>query len=428
MGTTDPNPPYGRSSRAAPTPKAATLSKGNVVGTYRVRQRLGEGGMGVVYLAHDEALDRPVAIKLLNAATARADFVTALRAEARAMARIRHENVVAVYAFGHYREAPYLAMEFVPGPDLAAWLERAEDLGIEQTLAILEQVAAGVDAIHAAGVAHHDLKPENILVGPNLRIAITDLGLARLANRDAYLQALGGTPAYMAPELLRGDKISEADARKADIFSVGVLAYELLTGRLPFAGETYVQIAAEHERGDVLEPSAACHGLGTAFDGPIMRALSTDAGARPESAAEFVQSLVAARRASEAPARGGVRILLADDDRTFRRIAQGALTQRFPDASIVCVGDGQEALDVLDEQGADVALVDLNMPGLNGLELTAVIRSTESLKSTRIIVATAVGGATDWRVLSSLGVDALMLKPVRVPELVQTFERLLGVQ
>jgi serine/threonine-protein kinase len=395
---------------------------------YRVVQTLGEGGMGTVLLAHDESLDRDVAIKLVRASLLGGDFAPRLQSEARAMARVRHENVVTVFALGELDETPYIVMEFVPGPDLRSWLDRRGTLGVDEALEVLSQLARGVQAIHDAGVVHHDLKPANVLVGPGMRMAITDLGLAKLLAEQQNTAAAGGTPGYIAPELMAGASVSSDVARRADVYALGVLAYELLTGELPYEGDTAKDTVMLQTFTDPPLASSLRPELSTEFDEPLQRAISRDPHERFASAAELLDAIELARsRASIEPPKP-VRIVLADDDAVFRKIAATALKKRIPGAEVVCVSDGTEALGRLDEGGAGLAVVDLHMPGMNGLELTAAIRASDDLRDTRVVIATAVGSATDWRVLSSLGADALLLKPVKVDEIVRTAERLLGIQ
>ncbi len=223
---------------------AAVCWEGPPVGTvldgaYRIVGALGQGGMGVVMLARDERLERNVAIKLIRPGRmatkgARDRFLT----EARAMARVRHENVVEIYAFGEVEDTPYFVMEYVPGTNLANWLEDAllrDHLpAIDESLGYLDQICRGVSAIHASGTVHGDLKPGNILLGPASRVAVADMGLSRVLDAldDSALHPMAGTPAYMAPECVSTDLAPELVQRR-DVYALGVMAYEMLTGRQP---------------------------------------------------------------------------------------------------------------------------------------------------------------------------------------------------
>src|ERR1700712_1194762 len=197
---------------------------GTLIGdSYRVVGPLGQGGMGVVVLAVDERLERDVAIKLIRPAyTRNANARERFLIEARAMARVRHENVVEIYAFGELLQTPYFVMEYVPGTNVAHWLDDGilEDRlpSIDEALGYLDQVCRGVQAIHKAGAVHGDLKPSNVLIGPASRVAVADMGLSRLFDPTGRLgeHPMAGTPAYMAPEFARTD-LSRELVQRGDV-------------------------------------------------------------------------------------------------------------------------------------------------------------------------------------------------------------------
>ncbi len=214
---------------AAPHPEANAAPPG-----YVLERELGRGGMGVVYLARQDGLNRPVALKMiLGAANERA--LIRFLAEAEAVAAVRHPNVVEVYHFGQHGARPYLALEFCPGGDLDA-LAGAGKLEPRRAAELMAQVAEGVAAAHAQGIVHRDLKPHNVMLTAAGEPKVTDFGLAkRLAG--AGLTATGavvGTPAYMAPEQAGGTKFV---GPPADVWSLGVMLYELLAGERPFVGD-----------------------------------------------------------------------------------------------------------------------------------------------------------------------------------------------
>jgi serine/threonine-protein kinase len=394
-------------------------------GKYRVVEQLGEGAMGVVLLGRDEALDRDVAIKFFHphlAPESKALFL----AEARAMARIRQDNVVSIHAFGDYHGAPYFVMEYLPGSDLATWLDANVPLSVDEALGVLAQVCAGVQAIHDAGTVHYDLKPENVMVGPSFRLAVTDFGLARLLKKKARVTVVGGSPEYMAPELAGTESVPSDVALRADIYSLGVIAYELLTGDVPFDGSTVWAVIAQHQTAPPRPPSERRQDLPPAFDAPVLSALSKDPTARPASAREFFHALQAVRETFEVP-RGATRVLVADDDKSFRDFAQVTLEEGLPGATVTCVADGEQALSSLERGAVDVAVIDLKMPKLNGLELVAALHADPRLRGIRVMIVTAYGGAKDWKILSNLGASAFLLKPIEPSDLADAVRRLLGL-
>jgi eukaryotic-like serine/threonine-protein kinase len=383
-------------------------------GTYRILGPLGQGGMGMVLLARDVRLERDVAVKVI-----RGDYLAAsdsrerfLR-EARAMARVRHENVVAIHAFGEIEGLPYFVMEYVPGGTVETLLRkhRTTPLAIDEALGILDQLCRGVQAIHASGTAHRDIKASNVLLGPSFRVAVADLGLSRALGQGAEDGTASGTPAYMAPEVARGGELAPQLAARADVYSLGVLAYEMLTGSLPFEAPTILELIDKHLYEAPRPPSDLRGELPAPFDDAILAAMEKEPEQRVAGAEAFRRSLLEAREAvsTRPPA---CYLLVADDDPDFRKLATEVLRFAFPAADIESVADGTAALAALDRRRASLAVIDLDMPGLNGIELTAAIRGSENAKDVPIVVATATGGAPDWKLLSALGADGFLVKPI----------------
>ncbi len=400
-------------------------------GAYRVRGLLGRGGMGVVLLAEDVALDRPVAVKLMNATMLRSDgaedrFVT----EARAMAGVRHENVVQIYRLGTFEDAPFFAMEYVPGETVVDWLERHWDQGgdppaVDEALGIVDQLCRGLGAIHDAGIVHADVKPGNVLLGPAFRAAVADFGLHRpLGQRDAS-EMVVGTPAYLPPEVVTSRAPTFGPA--ADVYAVGVMAYEMLTGDLPFPIESVGDLFEVHLRGRDAPAASKLRGdLPLAFDGVLAKALARDPSDRYATMDALRKALLAAREEIGAPATETRRIVVADDDGDFRALAEETLRFAFPEAEVVGVPDGDGALEALDAARSALAVVDLDMPGMNGVELTAAIRGREALADLPVVVVTATGGAPDWRLLQVLGADGFLVKPIDPYALISIARRLVG--
>jgi serine/threonine-protein kinase len=232
---------------------ASATAESRMLGHYRLLEKIGSGGMGEVYRAHDEHLDRDVAIKVLpRAGTDRKDFDSkaqrALRQEALTLSRLNHPNIAQVYDFDKEGDTDYIVMEFVPGESLARKL-RSGSLAEEELLAIARQTLEGLGAAHAKGIIHRDLKPANLQITPDGRVKILDFGLAQFVHREDFnidsaptktgSEGISGTLAYMSPEQLLGE---ELDAR-TDIWSMGVVLFEATTGRLLFRGRTVAETA-----------------------------------------------------------------------------------------------------------------------------------------------------------------------------------------
>ncbi len=259
-------------------------------GRYHVTERIAAGGMGEVYRAHDAVLAREVAIKVLHRSLAGDQgFVDRFRREARAAATLNHPNIVTVFDWGAVDGVYYMVMEYVHGRSVREILNARGALAPAQAAAILDQTLAALDHAHAKGIVHRDLKPENILITTEGVVKLTDLGLARAFAdaKNTRAGAVTGTVQYLAPEQIRGEP---ADPR-SDLYSLGVVAYELLTDRLPFTGETPMAIAYKHLSDRVPAPSAVVASVPADLDGFIASATDPNREMRPESATAMRRDL-----------------------------------------------------------------------------------------------------------------------------------------
>lgn len=219
-----------------------TLPIGSVVGDYKILLELGRGGMGVVYKAHDTTLDRNVALKILpRHLSGNADFAERFKREAKATAGLSHPNVVTIYAIGEHEGHQFIAMQYVTGQNLATLIRQSGHLEPKQAMKITLQVADALAAAHRLDIVHRDINPQNIMVEESGRALVMDFGLAKVLNDEIEVTKRGvllGTPRYMSPEQCEG---KETD-RRTDIYSLGVVLYEMLTGRVPFEASTHVAL------------------------------------------------------------------------------------------------------------------------------------------------------------------------------------------
>ncbi|WP_433049595.1 protein kinase domain-containing protein [Dactylosporangium sp. CS-033363] len=274
-----------------------------VDGRYRVRSRVAKGGMATVYTALDERLERTVALKIIHPAQSRDPlFVDRFTDEAKTIARLTHPNVVAVYDQGTHHGLPYLIMEYVRGHTLRELLAERRRLQPQEALAIMEQMLAAIAAAHRAGLVHRDVKPENVLVAEspgdahNLIdgvVKVADFGLARAveASADETGSHLMATVAYVAPELVTD---GHADPR-TDVYSAGIVLFEMLTGRVPYEADRPVEVAWQHVDRDVPFPSRYVPGLPSAVDDLVARATRRDPGGRPTDAGAMLAEVQAVR-------------------------------------------------------------------------------------------------------------------------------------
>lgn len=265
---------------------------------YRVTRRLARGGMATVYVAQDERLDRPVALKVMHPHLAdSAAFVERFRREARSAARIVHPGVVSVFDQGIVTGQGFLVMELIDGTNLRQLLRAQGAFTIPQALRYTTDTLEALRAAHRVGVIHRDIKPENILVPTDGPAKVTDFGLARAAS-EVSMSSTGnmlGTVAYIAPEIAT---TAEADAR-SDIYSVGIMLYEMLTGAVPWAGESPLQIASHHVSDNVPSPSATQPWIPREIDDLVAALTAREPANRPADASDAID--LVARAAATIP-------------------------------------------------------------------------------------------------------------------------------
>lgn len=266
---------------------------------YRVEHKIGEGAHATTWRGWDERLERPVAVKMLHARLANDPvFVARFQAEAKVAASVSQSNVVDVYDFGQEDGTLYIVMQFVDGEDLKAFIQRAAPLSIRDCRKIIGNVLDGLQAIHAAGIVHRDIKPQNILIGRDGMARVTDFGVADV-DATAGLTGDGltiGTVDYMAPEQAQGLPLTAA----ADLYSTGVILYEMLTGTLPFHGETSRETMLQHINAQLTPPSVRLpnHGISSTIDAVMGQSLAKDPSRRFGSARAMKQAVGQAFSAS----------------------------------------------------------------------------------------------------------------------------------
>ena len=263
-------------------------------GRYRILRKLGSGGMANVYLAEDEELGRRVAIKILNDRHASDEsFVERFRREAKNAAGLSHPNIVSVYDRGEAEGTYYIAMEYLEGRSLKDRIVSEGPLPISAAIEVTRQILRAVGFAHARGIVHRDIKPHNVLLaqdgpGDNERFKVTDFGISRTtASQMTEAGSIVGTAQYLSPEQARGAAVDQ----RSDIYSVGIVLYELLTGRLPFTGDTPLEIAMKHLSEIPKPPSEIRPDIPADLDMVVLRALAKDPADRYESAQEMEREL-----------------------------------------------------------------------------------------------------------------------------------------
>jgi serine/threonine protein kinase len=266
--------------------------EGKTIGNYRILDKIGEGGMGSVYLAHDLTLERDVAIKIISPDLARIPHLMArFRVEAIAQARLNHTNIVTIHAFDHQEETYYIVMEYVPGKTLKTIIKEKGKIPVQQALKIAARVLDGLCYAHSQGVLHRDIKPANIFITNHDHVKIGDFGIAKVKGIDGLTRVGStlGTPHYSSPEQIRGQKMDSA----TDIYSLGITLYEMVTGTLPFtspSGSNY-EIQMAHLEKIPLSPSSLERTIPASVDTLIMKSLAKSPPQRYSGAGEFKHAI-----------------------------------------------------------------------------------------------------------------------------------------
>lgn len=399
-------------------------------GKYRVKKVLGRGSMGIVYFGIDEVLERDVAIKvLLPKYAADAKVAKRFKLEAISMGAARTENVVQIYSYGEYGEHPYFVMEYVPGYTVGNLIDRINEKGeqvyLDVALGILRQVCKGLEAVHALGIVHRDVKPANMLIGPNFRVAITDFGLVETIS--TLERDLAGTPLYLAPELIRKEKLSEDLRYRSDLYSLAIASYEILTGDVPFDGTSIKEILRKHLHGRVPPITALRQDLPEAINAVFEKALAKNPADRHPNCRTFLEELEEARNEGKpGETKGWPKILIVDDDATSRTIYQTAIKMKFPSGNVVVASDGFQGWELARALSPDLMIIDLNMPGMNGFELIATLHGDELFKEIPLVITSATIDDGNKRVLQILGVQHFLTKPVEPSRLAKLVSTLLA--
>lgn len=274
------------------------LAPGQILGQYRITGKIGEGGMGAVYSAEQPSIARTVVIKVLSAAFSEyADARDRFRRELDMISRLEHPHILPVYDFGEVDGNPYIVMRFMTGGTLQDRMKRSA-LGRDEAIRLLEHIALALDFAHDKGIVHRDLKPGNVLLDETGNAYLADFGLAKSVGGTRDLTATGsvlGSPAYMSPEQARGDKLD----RRSDIYSFAVMAYQILSGRLPFDSDDAWGYITKHLSEEPAPIRRHAPDLSAAVEDTLAAALAKDREARPARATDFVSDV---RQALAAPA------------------------------------------------------------------------------------------------------------------------------
>jgi DNA-binding NarL/FixJ family response regulator len=409
------------------------LGPGGEIGGYRIEEIAGRGGMGLVYRARQRRPDRTVALKIIVPELgANSAFRARFERESNVAAQIEHPNVIPVYEVGEEEGLLYIAMRFVEGVDLGGLLAQSGQLAPERATRLIWQVGDALDAAHARGLVHRDIKPGNVLVADRDHVYLTDFGLSKRIDETQGMTATGmfvGTVNYIAPEQIEGRRI---DGR-ADIYSLGCVLFELLSGNVPFPRDSEIATIFAHVNDlpprleNVPEPLAEV----------VVRAMAKRPGDRFQSAGEFARAALSATAATQArplayppgiasppsapsetavPRDAKVAVVVVDDHPFFRDGVTRALERSGQIEVIGEAGNGREGLETIRRELPAVALVDYQMPEMDGIALLrAVVR--DQLTTRVVLLSAVIDSATVFQAVQD-GAAGYLSKDARREEIV----------
>lgn len=257
---------------------------------YELIEKIGSGGMADVYKAKDILLDRIVAVKILHSSFAEDnDFIVRFRHEAQSAGKLSHPNIVGIYDVGCDGDVHYIVMEYVEGETLKQYIQNHPNIPIDTAVRIAIEIGYALEEAHANGIIHCDIKPHNVLLTKTGKVKVTDFGIARAINSSTVIdkQSILGSVHYLSPEQAAGDKITA----KTDIYSLGIVLYEMLTHHLPFEGETAVSIALQHMQGDIPRPTKYNPAISPMLEECLLTALQRDPDKRYDTVSDFISEL-----------------------------------------------------------------------------------------------------------------------------------------
>ena len=305
-----------------------------IVDRYEILEKIGTGGMSDVYKAKDHKLNRFVAVKVLKQEfSENANFVSKFRIEAQAAAGLMHPNIVNVYDVGEENENHYIVMELVEGITLKKYIEKKARLSVKEAVSIAIQVSMGIEAAHNNHIIHRDIKPQNIIISKEGKVKVTDFGIAKAATSNTITSNVMGSVHYTSPEQARGGYSDE----KSDIYSLGVTMFEMLTGRVPFNGETTVAIAIKHIQEEFPSPREYVGEIPVCVEQIVLKCCQKSPDRRYQSMAELIADL---KQSLISPDEDFVKVADPDEE---------ASTRMITDRDMVQIKRQSESRDSLDE-------------------------------------------------------------------------------
>ncbi len=381
---------------------------------FQVIERLGMGGMGIVYKAYDIELDEIVALKILRPELdVDGSIVELFKQEIKIARRIKHPNVCSIYDFLIFDEYRLISMEYIDGIELSMLIR--DKMVEEEFVPIISGIALALKAAHQLKIIHRDLKPSNIMIDAQLNPIVMDFGIASrvdLPNRAPNTKFFG-TPSYMAPEQALGQTLDH----RSDIYSLGIIMYEITTGTLPFTGTSPMDIAVKHIYKFAKSPRLINAKINKEIERMILKCIEKYPEKRYQSIDEFLADLqIIANIYLPVEAKRKPLILVVDDDDGIRSLVVNSLVSH--NFNVISAADGVEAIDAALKQNPDLILMDLMMPGIDGYRAVELLAQNPRTKNIPIFLITSLK-AKDYRAYSkAIGVKEFIIKPFKIEELI----------
>lgn len=382
---------------------ATKMPGDSLEGGFVLREVLGRGGAGVVFEAWEEPLRRFVAVKLpLSERTAEA-----LVTESHALAAFRHQGLPVVYALRFEEGVPFLVLERLRGHTLEELITRHQDtepIPWREAIHYVKAVAEILQVLHRAHLVHRDVKPSNVMVCASGRVVLLDLGIVQQERHFDDLHERSGTPAYLAPEVVT-DTVGPGSGHFLDIYGLGVVAFELLTGSLPHQATGLVQIIKEKLEAPVPRVRDYCAEVPGNLDDLVHAMMSKSPMDRPDSIEPILYALdaVAEGKSARLPSHR-LSVMMVDDDADYRELMRTCVELVDTKVDLRLADNGFAALEMLRERPCDLIVVDLEMPIMNGIELVMYLRGMPEAKNTLVAILSGKARPEDRALLSELGV------------------------
>lgn len=391
--------------------------------TYHVRQLIGQGGMAQVYEAYDPLLKRSVAIKASRPHVARGW----LHSEAQTLASLRHPALMTIHGMGTHRDIDYIVLERLYGLTLRTHLKQRQasrPFAIDEALEILVSLADVLAYVHKNNIVHRDLKPENVMLEGNRRVVLLDFGIVAAAHTQEHT-TLSGSPHYMAPEIVTTDGAASHSAA-VDIYALGVVAYELLSGKRPFRGTSATEILDKHINEEVPDLRAIRPDVPEQLSRLVAEMLAKRPDDRPASA-DVVTLWLRALQRGRAPERvaSDLDVIIVDDDPDMMNLVAGCVEHAAPTAHIRTAVNGLEAVQLFHDKPPDLLLFDIHMPKMTGVELCMYLVGTHLADKTELVGVSAHATDDDRYLLKRLGVASVLNKRVPATQLLTKLIRVI---